>query len=113
MENPILRVEINLCLLQTLNSKSVNVEIMIGNNTNEIINMLFESFLLKYQIGLKETMKYSYFVFDCIDLSYNSHKLSLHCTGSYTDSPTWTSNKSNNKCNCQEGGHISKLLFGI
>ena len=34
--------------------KSNNVEIMIGSETDEIIEDLFESFLQKYQEGLEE-----------------------------------------------------------
>ena len=35
---------------------------MIGNETNEIINGLFNSLLTKYQVGLEESMKDSEFV---------------------------------------------------
>ena len=39
--------------IQTMQTKSNNVEIMIGSETNEIIEDLFESFLQKYQEGLE------------------------------------------------------------
>lgn len=42
---------------QFMDSKSGSVEIMTVNETNEIINQLFESLLSSYQIGLKELMK--------------------------------------------------------
>ena len=35
---------------------------MIGNETDEIINGLFNSLLTKYQVGLEESMKDSEFV---------------------------------------------------
>ena len=35
---------------------------MIGNETNEIINGLFNSLLTKYQVGLEESIKDSEFV---------------------------------------------------
>ena len=35
---------------------------MIGNETNEIINGLFNSLLTKYQVGLEESMKDNEFV---------------------------------------------------
>ena len=37
----------------TMHTKSNNVEIMIGSETDEIIEDLFESFLQKYQEGLE------------------------------------------------------------
>ena len=42
---------------QQMHSKSFNIEIMSGNETDEIINELFESFLFWYQINLEELMK--------------------------------------------------------
>ena len=63
---------------QTMHTKSNNVEIMVGNETNEIIIGLFESFLQKYQEGLEESMRGSEFVYDSVDVShYNLSKVSL------------------------------------
>ena len=45
-----------------MNSKSKNIKSMIGNETDEIINGLFNSLLTKYQVGLEESMKDSEFV---------------------------------------------------
>ena len=39
---------------RTMHTKSNNVEIMIGSETNEIIKDLSESFLQKYQEGLED-----------------------------------------------------------
>ena len=50
--------------------KSDNIEIMIGDETNEIIEEIFDSLLQKYQNGLEESMKGSEFVFDSVDLLY-------------------------------------------
>ena len=47
---------------RTMYTKSNNVEIMIGNETDEIIEDLFESFLQKHQEGLEESMRGSEFV---------------------------------------------------
>ena len=38
---------------RTMLSKSDNIEIMIGNETNEIIEELLETFLKRYQEGLE------------------------------------------------------------
>ena len=72
----------------TMHTKSNNVEIMMGSETNEIIEELFKSFLQKYQEGLKESMPGSAFIFDDADsLYYNLKKVSLSRGGSYIDSP--------------------------
>ena len=51
-----------------MHSKSNNIEIMIGNETDEINEEILESFLQKYQKSLEEPMKGTKFVFDSIDL---------------------------------------------
>ena len=53
---------------RTMHTKSNNVEIMIGSETNEIMEGLFESFLQKYQGGLEESMRESEFVYDSVDV---------------------------------------------
>ena len=37
-----------------MHSNSNNIEIMIGNKTDEIINELSESLFTRYQLGLEE-----------------------------------------------------------
>ena len=67
---------------------------MIGSETDEIIEDLFESFLQKYQEGLEESMRRSQFAYDSVDgLYYNLNKVSLSRGGSYIDSPKWLKNK--------------------
>ena len=66
---------------RTMHTKSNNVEIMMGNETDEIIEDLFESFLQKYQEGLGESMRGSEFAYDSVDALY------LNRGGSYIDSP--------------------------
>ena len=39
-----------------------NIEIMIGNNTNEIINEHFSSLLTRYQLGLEMFLFYTSFI---------------------------------------------------
>ena len=52
---------------------------MIGYETDEIIEELFESLLQKYQEGLEERMRRSEFIFDRIVLlCYKLHKISLN-----------------------------------
>ena len=54
----------------TMHVKSNNVEIMMGSETNEIIEELFKSFLQKYQERLEESMKGSGFIFASVDEFY-------------------------------------------
>ena len=73
-----------------MHSKSDNIEIMIGNETDEIIVVLFDSLLQRYQEKLEQPMRGSEFVFDSVDLLYyNLNKTSLVRDGSYTDPPKW------------------------
>ena len=75
---------------RTMHTKSNNNEIMIANETDEIIKKLFDSLFLlqRYQEGLEKSMEGSEFVFDSVDLLYyKCHQVSLNCGGSYLDSP--------------------------
>ena len=68
--------------------KSDNIEIMMGSETGETIEELFESLLQEYQGGLEESMKGSEYIFDSVNsLCYKLHKTSLNRSGSYIDSP--------------------------
>ena len=53
---------------RTMHTRSDDIEIMMGNEKDEIIEELFESLLKKYQKGLEESIKGSEFVFDSVDL---------------------------------------------
>ena len=53
---------------RTMYTNSDNIDIMIGNETNEIIEELFESLLQRYQKDLEEKMRGSEFVYDSINL---------------------------------------------
>ena len=66
----------------TMHAKSNNVGIMMGIETNEIIEELFKSFLQRYQEGLEESMRGSEFIFDIFDALYYV-LLSLSRGGSY------------------------------
>ena len=73
---------------------SNHTEIMIGNETSEIIEGLFESFLQKYQEKLEESMRRSEFLFECVNLLYYKlQKVILSRGRSYIHSPKWPKNK--------------------
>ena len=68
---------------RNMHTKSDNIEIMIGSETDDIIDEFFESLLQKYQEGLEESMKGSEFIFDSVDLLYyHLQKTSLKRIGS-------------------------------
>ena len=50
-----------------IHSKRANIEILIGNKTDEIIEELLDSLSHKFQKGLEESMEGSEFVFDSVD----------------------------------------------
>ena len=80
--------------IRPMHSKSDNIEILIGKETDEIIEDLFDSLLQRYQKELEESMKGSKFIFGNVDsLHYKLHKISLNRGGSYIDSPEWLKNK--------------------
>ena len=75
-------------------TKSHNIAIMVSNETDRIIEKLFESLLQNYKKDLEESMRGSEFVRDSIDLLYyHLRRISLKRGGSYVDSPNWLKNK--------------------
>ena len=79
---------------RVVHTKSDNIEIMNGIETNDTINELFKSFLRRYQEGLESKMKGSEFIIESVDLLYYSlHKISLNSGGSCIDSPAWLKKK--------------------
>ena len=79
------------CVMYT---RSFNEENMKGSDTDEIIKLLFESFLKKYEGNLREKMKGLDFEFDGVNFSYyDFNKTSINRGRSYIDSPQWLKNK--------------------
>ena len=77
-----------------MHTKSNNIEITIGSDTDEVIENLFRSLLQRYQENLEEKMRGSEIVFDGINLlHYDLNKISLNRGGSYIKSPDWIENK--------------------
>ena len=71
-----------------MHTKSDNIEIMNGSDTNEVIEDLFKSLLQGYQENLEEKMRGSEFVFDDVNLlHYDLNKISLNRGGSYIKFP--------------------------
>ena len=75
-------------------TRSDNEEFMNDDNTNEIIKLLFESFLQIFEENLQEKMRGSDFVFDGINFFYyNFNNTSIYRGESYIDSPKWLKDK--------------------
>ena len=73
---------------------SDNEEIRLGNETDDIIKRLINSFLNNYQKEEIILRNGSNFVFESVDLlSYHIHKTSLKRGNSYIKSPKWILNK--------------------
>ena len=79
---------------RNMRTKSDNIEIMIGSETDQTIEELFKSLLQKYKKGLVESMKGSEFIFDSVNLLYyHLQKTSLKRIGSsYINSAKWLKN---------------------
>ena len=81
-----------------MHRECINIEIIRydtdGNETDIIIEKLFDSLLQRYQKGLENKKKWSEFVLDSVDLLYYKlHKIGLNRARSYIDSPKWLKSK--------------------
>ena len=75
-------------------TRSDNIEIMFGDDNDDIIEQLFESLLQKYEENLQNKMRGSGFEFDGVNfLYYDFNKTSINRGGSYIDSPKWLKDK--------------------
>ena len=73
------------CIMYT---RSDDIEIMFGDDNEDIIEQLFESLLKKYEENLENKMRGSEFEFDGVNfLYYDLNKTSINRGGSYKDSP--------------------------
>ena len=63
-------------------TKSNNIEVILGNETDEIIDEFFISFLQSYPKNLQESMRGSFFYFSGL-LYYKFYKIRLIRDGSY------------------------------
>ena len=75
-------------------SKSDNIKIMSGIETEDIINEHVNTFHKRYQEGLETKMRGSSFTFERIDLlEHHLHKIILNRGSSYIESPEWIKDK--------------------
>ena len=78
-----------------MHTKRDNKEIIMGGETNDIIEELCKSISQNHHNNLEEPIRESEFVPSGIDLLYyHLQRISLNRKGSsYTDSPKWLKNK--------------------
>ena len=75
-------------------TRSDNIEIMFGDDNDDIIERLLESLLKKYEENLQNKMRGSEFEFDDVNfLYYDFNKTSINRSGSYIDSAKWLKDK--------------------
>ena len=80
--------------IRTIFVLSDNEEIRLGNEMDDIVKRLINSFLNNYQREEIILRNGSNFVFESVDLlSYRIHKTSLKRGNSYIKSPEWIANK--------------------
>ena len=78
---------------RVMHSKSDNMEIMISDESDEVIKVLFDSLKNTYENNL-EPMKGSQFVLEYIQfLYYKCHKINPQRGALYINSPDWIKNK--------------------
>ena len=70
-----------------MHTRSDNIEIMFGDDSDDIIEKLFESLLKKNEENLQNKMRGSEFEFDGVSfLYYDFKKTNINRGGSYIDS---------------------------
>ena len=75
-------------------TRSDNVEIIFGDDNDDIIEQLFELLLQIYEENLQNKMRGSEFEFDGVNfLYYDFNKTSINRGESYIDFPKWLKNK--------------------
>ena len=77
-----------------MHTRNDNIEIMIGDDNDDVIEELFKSFLKRYEENLQNKLRGSEIEFVGVNfLYYDFNKLSINRGGSYIDSPKWLKDK--------------------
>ena len=73
-----------------MHSKSNNIKFTSYNDSNEVVDKLFDSLRSRYQGNLVILVKRSDLIFDLVWMMYcKCHKIIFRCGGSYINSPDW------------------------
>ena len=77
-----------------MHSRSDNIKCTSYNDSNEVVDELFESLRSRYQRNLETSMRGSNIISDSVQLMYyKSHKVNFRGGGSYINSPDMIKNK--------------------
>ena len=77
-----------------MHMRSDSIEIMIGDDNDDVVEELFKSFLKRYEENLQNKMRGSEYEFDGVNfLYYDFNKISINTGESYIDSPKWLKDK--------------------
>ena len=106
--------------IRTIYVWSDNGSIMRGSDTDDVIRVLFRSFLHNYQEELK-IMKESAFNFESVEvMGHKLHRVRLRRDGSYIRSPEWLLHKgatinpeNKNNDECLRWSTISALKYNV
>ena len=72
--------------------KTKKIDLRAGDDTNEIINKVLDSFFENYEREKNILRNGSNYVFDCVDLTYiQFHTIQLKRDSSHIPSPKWMS----------------------
>ena len=76
-------------------SVSKNIKIFMGNNTDEVIDRLFNTMLQRFQEAKEISFERgSEFIFENVDsLFYYFQKIDINRSGSYIETPKWLKDK--------------------
>ena len=73
---------------------SKNIDIFMGIDTDEVINILFNTMLQRFQEAMKTSKKGSEFIFENVDLLYYYfHRIDMRRGESYIETLKWLENK--------------------
>ena len=92
-----------------MHTKSDNIELLKGYSTSDVINMLYNILVNRYQEGLENKMNGSNYVFDNVkklDISFN--KLSISRGSTYIPTPKWIAKK---KCTINPHNNKDNMCF--
>ena len=79
---------------QTMHTKSNNIEIMSGYDTDNVIGMLIDTSNRRYEDGHETKMRGSSSALDHIELlEYHFHKITINRGSSYMPTLSWIANK--------------------
>lgn len=92
-----------------MHTKSDNIELLKGYSTSDVINMLYNILVNRYQEGLENKMNGSNYVFDNVKkLDISFIKISISRGSTYIPTPKWIAKK---KCTVNPHNNRDNMCF--